>query len=798
MSGNAYLFSLLFLGLLQSPPISCSTSGSLGPGSSLSVENIAEDVLISPNGEFTAGFYPAGDRHCNAYYFSIWFSKPSCNICTVVWMANRDFPVNGRRSKLSLLRTGNLILTDAGRSIIWSSGTVSNSSVGLYLDDNGNLVLCQEDNVILWESFDFPTDTLLPLQLLSKDTKLISSRSQSNISSGFYRLYFDNDNVIRLLFDGVEVSSVYWPDPAKVSWDSGRSTYNNSRVAWFDEFGKFRSTDNLTFVSADYGVGLQRRLTVDFDGNLRLYSRTEGNTAWAISWQAISQPCTIPGICGANSLCMYVPYFGRKCSCLPGYRLKDTTDWSYGCEPIFTPSSLITESSFVRLRHVEIYGYDFMFQKNDTLKNCEKFCLQVAECKGFQFRSMKSEGFSYCYLKNLLLNGYVSPNFPGDFYVRLPRAVSSHGNVLPVRMDLSCPNDNHKQLDRRYSKDRENGTLRSLLWVAGAIGVAEICAVFLVLFYLNKSGRNPNEATESYHLAATGFKRFTYSELKKATGNFSEEIGRGAGGIVYKGMLPDDRVAAVKRLNEAIQAEAEFLAEVSTIGKLNHMNLIEMWGYCVEGKDRLLVYEYLEHGSLAQYISSHSLDCQKKFEIAVGTARGLAYLHEECLEWVLHCDIKPQNILLDSNFQPKVSDFGLSKLLNRDDLRNLNFSKIRGTRGYMAPEWVSNLPITSKVDVYSYGIVVLEMITGHCPAMGTHATQSSEEEEMFRRLVKWAKDKRPVPCGKASWIEEIMDTKLEGGEVAKMETLVQVAMQCIQEDKDARPTIRQVLQMLLQ
>ena len=150
-------------------------------------------------------------------------------------------------------------------------------------------------------------------------------------------------------------------------------------------------------------------------------------------------------------------------------------------------------------------------------------------------------------------------------------------------------------------------------------------------------------------------------------------IGQGAGGIVYKGVLLDQRVAAIKRLNEANQGEAEFLAEVNTIGMLNHTYLIEMWGYFVEGNHKLLVYEYMEHGSLAENLSSNTLDWKKRFGIAVGTAKGLAYLHEECLEWVLHCDVKPQNILLDANYQLKPFD-------------HLSFSKMRGTRGYIAPE----------------------------------------------------------------------------------------------------------------
>ncbi|KAM0973437.1 hypothetical protein ACFX2C_016767 [Malus domestica] len=162
-----------------------------------------------------------------------------------------------------------------------------------------------------------------------------------------------------------------------------------------------------------------------------------------------------------------------------------------------------------------------------------------------------------------------------------------------------------------------------------------------------------------------GFKRFSYTEPKKATRGFSEEIGRGAGGIVYKGVLPDQRVAAIKLLNEADQGEAEFLGEANTVGRLNHMHLIDM------------------------------------FEITVRTARGLACRHEVCLEWVLHCDVKLQNTPLDSNYQPKVADFGFSKLINRDGLKKSSFSRIRGTRGYIAPDWVYNQPITSKVDVYS-------------------------------------------------------------------------------------------------
>ncbi|KAK3226287.1 hypothetical protein Dsin_006149 [Dipteronia sinensis] len=758
-------------------------------GSSLSVED-SSHVLTSPDKTFTCGFYSVGDE--NAYWFSVWFTNSSDR--TVVWMANRDRPVNGQGSKVSLRRNGAMVLTDVDGTVIWMTNTTSTRADRAELLDSGNLVLKDLQGKILWQSFDFPTDTLLPNQYLTKNTKLISKLGSGNFGSGFYTFYFDNDNVLRLIYDGPDTSSVYWPNPDWTVFQNGRTKYNSSRIAVLDDMGSFLSSDIFQFSAIDMGFGIKRRLTMDYDGNLRLYSLNM-NGSWMISYEALRQQCNVHGICGKNGICVYTPE--PECSCPPGYEVTEPGNWNKGCKPKFNRTCSNTQQvKFIELPHVDYYGYDLNFSSPASLDFCMKLCLDDCRCEAFSYR-LTGEGF--CFTKSVLFNGFNTPNFPASIYLKLPVNVEASEPTSLVGTDLVCPSSVTKVVIGTSSM--YDTAIKRIRWAylygfAIAIGAIEVIFFVTGWWFLFRKHDVPSLLEDGYRVISSQFRRFTYVELKKATKNFKEEVGRGGSGAVYKGVLEDEREVAVKRLGDIYQGEEVFWAEVSTIGKIYHMNLVRMWGFCSEDKHRLLIYEYVKNQSLDRHLfSSDFLGWKERFKVALGTAKGLAYLHHECLEWVIHCDVKPENILLDNEFEPKIADFGLAKLSQRGS-KSSEFSRIRGTKGYMAPEWALNLPITAKVDVYSYGVVILEMVKG-IRLSGWVVGDGDEEETELKRFVRVVKTK--IQCEEDSWIEDVVDPRMNGKfSKNQVATLVRIGISCVEGDRSKRPTMDSIVQSLLE
>jgi len=280
--------------------------------------------------------------------------------------------------------------------------------------------------------------------------------------------------------------------------------------------------------------------------------------------------------------------------------------------------------------------------------------------------------------------------------------------------------------------------------------------------------------------------RFTFEQLKVATRQFSKLLGKGGFGSVFEGQIGEHRVA-VKQLDRAGQGKKEFLAEVETIGNIHHINLVRLIGFCAEKSQRLLVYEYMSKGSLDNWIyfrdANRPLDWHTRCRIITDIAKGLAYLHEECRQRIAHLDIKPQNILLDDNFSAKLSDFGLSKMIDRD--KNQVVTRMRGTPGYLAPEWLTS-QITEKVDIYSFGVVVMEIISGR---KNLDYSQPQENVHLISILQEKARNDQ---------LEDLIGMNGDEMQIHKEELIqmMKLAMWCLQIDYNKRPQMSVVVKVL--
>ncbi|XP_057847326.1 LEAF RUST 10 DISEASE-RESISTANCE LOCUS RECEPTOR-LIKE PROTEIN KINASE-like 2.4 isoform X2 [Cryptomeria japonica] len=286
--------------------------------------------------------------------------------------------------------------------------------------------------------------------------------------------------------------------------------------------------------------------------------------------------------------------------------------------------------------------------------------------------------------------------------------------------------------------------------------------------------------------------RYSYSNIKEITNNFAHKLGKGGFGEVYRGSLASGSLVAVKMLDQSRESETQFMNEVTTLGRIHHIHLVRLLGYCFEGLTSALVYEYMANGSLDRFILANKgkgqiLSWDQLYSIALGSARGIAYLHNECRSRIIHFDIKPHNILLDEEFTAKVADFGLAKLCGRTD-DHVSMTTARGTPGYVAPElWSRNSgPVTDKSDVYGFGMMILEMVGGRKNV----DLQVSRSSQFY--FPDWAI--KLVERGELR--TRLREIELSDAEEVKARSLVKVGLWCIQHISIARPSMMRVLQML--
>ncbi|RHN82037.1 putative protein kinase RLK-Pelle-SD-2b family [Medicago truncatula] len=470
----------------------------------------------------------------------------------------------------------------------------------------------------------------------------------------------------------------------------------------------------------------------------------ESGKDWTVIWQAITQPCTVNAICGVYGFCNSPDNSTVNCSCLPGYTPFDPNFPSKGCYPNVAldlcaknANSSASNITVVKIQNADIPNsifFDLQRIDSSDLDSCSKEVMNDCFCMAAVLID------SVCYKKRTpLLNARISiPETSNRVtLIKVPQILQEDQNDSPSRVVLIVAASTCSML---------------------AIVFATIAIYYHPTFgYLIKKETPPKPKPVDINLKA-----FSFQELREATNGFRNELDRGGFGTVYFGMT-------------------------------HHKNLVRLLGFCNEQNHRLLVYEMMRNGTLSSFIfreeDKDKPSWEHRAKIVVEIARGLMYLHEECDPQIIHCDIKPQNVLLDSNYTAKISDFGMAKLLMND--RSRTSTNVRGTMGYLAPEWLKNAPITAKVDIYSLGVMLLEILfcKRHIELNQIEdGTEGGDDMILIDWVQYWAKE------GK---LRDIVSNDVEVvNDFNRFERMTMVGLWCLCPNPTIRPSIAKVLQML--
>ncbi|KAG7542394.1 Protein kinase-like domain superfamily [Arabidopsis thaliana x Arabidopsis arenosa] len=341
-----------------------------------------------------------------------------------------------------------------------------------------------------------------------------------------------------------------------------------------------------------------------------------------------------------------------------------------------------------------------------------------------------------------------------------------------------------------------DNSLRKLKPILGASAAlaALIIIILIALVVRARNAKRKSELSDENIEAVVMLKRYSFEKVKKMTNSFDHVIGQGGFGTVYKGKLPDasGRDIALKILKESKGNGEEFINELVSMSRASHVNIVSLFGFCYEGSQRAIIYEFMPNGSLDKFISenmSTKIDWKTLYNIAVGVARGLEYLHNSCVSKIVHFDIKPQNILIDEDFCPKISDFGLAKLCKKKE-SIISMLDARGTVGYIAPEMFSKNygGVSHKSDVYSYGMVVLEMIG----ATKREEVETSTTNKSSMYFPDWVYE----DLERKETMRILEDHRIEEEEEKIVKKMTLVGLWCIQTNPLDRPPMRKVVEML--
>ncbi|KAJ7969719.1 S-receptor-like serine/threonine-protein kinase [Quillaja saponaria] len=742
------------------------SAATISPGSTLYASNLNQ-TWSSPANRFSLRFLPVDPPTSPpSFIVAIAFSVG----VPIIWSAGDGTSVDSGGS-FQFLSSGSLRLVNGSGATVYDSGTSNRGVSSASLDDSGNLVLSNGSRPV-WSSFDNPTDAIVPSQNFTVGKVLRSGSYSFNLlSSGNLTLTWNS-------------SIVYWNKGLNSSVNASITSpsLELQSIGILSISDPSLTSGAIVAYSSDYvdsNVDL-RYLKLDSDGNLRLYSTSLGSQTPIERWAAVRDQCQVFAYCGNFGMCSYNDT-GPVCGCpSQNFEMVDPNDSRKGCKRRTEIADCPGTAVMLQVDHAQFLTYP-------PEPSTQEFFIGISACRGNCLSSecvastSLSDGSGQCYIKSAgFISGYQSPALPSTSFVKIC------GPTVPNPPPSM-------QVDGKDKEWRIHAWIVAVIVLASLLGLVGFEGGLWWCCCRNSTtfgGLSAQYALLEYASGAPV--QFSYKELQRSTKGFKEKLGEGGFGAVYRGVLANRTVVAVKQLEGIEQGEKQFRMEVATISSTHHLNLVRLIGFCSEGRHRLLVYEFMKNGSLDNILfvredqSGKLLNWENRFSIAIGTARGITYLHEECRDCIVHCDIKPENILLDENHNSKVSDFGLAKLINPKDHRYRTLTSVRGTRGYLAPEWLANLPITSKSDVYSYGMVLLEIVSGR-------RNFEVSEKTNRQKFAIWAYEEY-----EKGNIKEILDKRLTDQDVdmEQAKRAIQVSFWCIQELPSLRPTMGKVVQML--
>ncbi|XP_074592610.1 G-type lectin S-receptor-like serine/threonine-protein kinase At4g27290 isoform X2 [Curcuma longa] len=630
-------------------------------------------TLISSGGRFELGFFsPAGSGR---RYFGIWYRNISQ---TVVWVANRLRPIDGRSGRLSLSGEGTLsIASDNSTIILYSStvNTLTNPEATLF--DDGNFAVREagndDPNRFAWQSFDYPTDTLLPGMKLGWDLtaglnrQLTSWASAVDPSPGSYTLGIDLQSDPQLFlrsvtqqvwrggpWNGLHFSGAPTMDDPNLS--NATFVMDSDQVIYSFNLLDPSTTISVLAVSNSAGV-LQRRVWVG------------GSRMWDVTWYAPKDPCDVVSACGVNAVCD--PNAQQMCKCLAGFLVHNSEGWNpgdspYGCSRRSPLDCRNGTDGFFRIARTKLPDTSrSVVESRLSQDECRALCLSNCSCTAFASSDL-AESQSRCIM------------WIGDITdIKLYNNNTGGGQDLDVRLGA------FELIDG--SSNQSSG--RSYLAVMIAVPALAIFLLLCIAYYFcrRRSRKRKNCDVKEIEEEDLDLPLFDLDTVLAATSNFAAEnkLGQGGFGPVYKGKLGDGQEIAVKRLsNTSTQGITEFKNEVVIIAKLQHQNLVRLLGCCIQGGERMLIYEYMLNGSLDAFLFDEAkrtlLDWKMRYNIIIGIARGLLYLHHDSRLKIIHRDLKTSNILLDEDNIPKISDFGLARIFKGDEME-INTRRVVGT-----------------------------------------------------------------------------------------------------------------------